>query len=80
MNKSDALEIVLASYRDMFGVKTERGNEIHRLACEEVLRLRNIEESIREVKVCPVCCGTRQDPAYSQIPVVCSSCNGIGKQ
>ena len=51
MNKSDALEIVLASYRDMFGVKTERGNEIHRLACEEVLRLRNIEESIREVIV-----------------------------
>ena len=46
MNKSDALEIVLASYRDMFGVKTERGNEIHRLACEEVLRLRNIEVSI----------------------------------
>ncbi len=79
MNKSDALEIVLASYRDMFGVKTERGNEIHRLACEEVLRLKNIEERTRKVEVCPVCHGTRQDPAYSQIPVKCRQCNGIGE-
>lgn len=80
MNKSDALEIVLASYRDTYGVRTERGNEIHRLACEEVLRLRNIEENAKEVKVCPVCRGTRQDPAYLQISVVCHSCNGTGKQ
>jgi len=38
--EEDALEVVLESYRDMFGVKTERANEIHRLACAEVARLR----------------------------------------
>jgi hypothetical protein len=36
--KTDALEMVLASYRDMFG-KTERGNELHRDACIEVADL-----------------------------------------
>jgi len=43
----DELEIVLASYRDMFGTKTERANEIHRLACEEVARLRVVEQSVQ---------------------------------
>ena len=45
--KSDTLlDIVLASYRDMFGAKTERGNEIHRAACAEVARLRESETSL----------------------------------
>ena len=38
--EEDALEIVLESYRDVFGTKTDRANEIHRLACAEVARLR----------------------------------------
>jgi len=40
------LDIALASYRDMFGTKTERGNEIHRAACAEVARLRESETSL----------------------------------
>ncbi len=40
------LDIVLESYRDMFGVKTDRANEIHRLACEEVARLRAAEQGV----------------------------------
>jgi len=40
---NEDLEIVLASYRDMFGVKTERANNIHRAACAEVARLASIE-------------------------------------
>jgi len=35
----DELELVLEAYRDTFGMKTERANEIHQLACEEVLHL-----------------------------------------
>lgn len=35
-----AIDEVLESYRDMFGVKTERANQTHRLACEELARLR----------------------------------------
>jgi hypothetical protein len=30
--------------------------------------------------VCPVCRGTRQDPAYSEIPVNCPACGGTGKR
>ncbi len=30
------------------------------------------------MKKCPVCKGTRQDPAYSEIPVKCPNCNGSG--
>jgi hypothetical protein len=48
----DELEIVLASYRDMFGVKTERANEIHRLACAEVARLRAVEHSLQWTGFC----------------------------
>lgn len=47
------LDIVLASYRDMFGVKTERANEIHRLACEEVARLRAAEHRVQ--RTCAKC-------------------------
>ena len=51
------LDIVLASYRDMFGVKTERANEIHRLACQEVARLRAAEHSVHPTLLtrCPKC-------------------------
>lgn len=35
-----ALDEVLEAYRDIFGVKTERANETHRRACEEVAHLR----------------------------------------
>lgn len=47
------LDIVLESYRDLFGVKTDRANEIHRLACEEVVRLREatqLENKIAEMQ------------------------------
>jgi hypothetical protein len=46
----NALELVLASYRDMFGVKTERANELHRDACIEVAALRDLLASIREAR------------------------------
>lgn len=46
----DELETVLASYRDMFGAKTDRANEIHKAACIEVTRLQAIEAAAREVK------------------------------
>lgn len=36
-----ALDEVLESYRDMFGVNSDRANEIHRLACIEVVELRS---------------------------------------
>ena len=35
-----ALDDVLEAYRDMFGVKSDRANETHRLACIEVWNLR----------------------------------------
>jgi hypothetical protein len=38
--EQEALDIVLASYRDMFGVKLEAANEIHRKACVAVWRMR----------------------------------------
>ncbi len=34
--------------------------------------------TMRTVDVCPVCNGTRQDPAYSHIPVNCPACQGTG--
>jgi hypothetical protein len=46
----NALELVLASYRDMFGVKTERANELHRDACIETAALRDLLASIRETR------------------------------
>lgn len=36
-----ALDDVLEAYRDTFGVKTDRANETHRLACVEVSELRS---------------------------------------
>jgi hypothetical protein len=65
MNKSDALEIVLASYRDMFGTKTERANEIHRLACEEVARLQAVEHSVQRTAILPCNC-PRCNPLSSE--------------
>ena len=44
-----ALDEVLEAYRDMFGVKTDRANETHRLACEEVARLREAAQRAVEL-------------------------------
>ena len=48
MSNETALDIVLASYRDMFGVKTDRGNELHRDACVEVWKLREAFDKGKE--------------------------------
>lgn len=53
MDKDTALDIVLASYRDMFGVKTERGNELHRDACIEVWKLRKRLEQATSFEIMP---------------------------
>lgn len=45
MSEETALDKVLEAYRDMFGVKTERGNELHRDACIEVWKLREVSET-----------------------------------
>jgi ferredoxin-thioredoxin reductase catalytic subunit len=41
----------------------------------EILMENNVQ---RGVDVCPVCRGTRQDPAYSQLPANCPACGGTG--
>ena len=43
------LDEILATYRDTFGVKSERSNQIHRLACEEVDYLRTALDEARKV-------------------------------
>ena len=66
------LDIVLASYRDMFGVKTDLANEIHRLACEEVARLRAAQPSVqadRDFWTCPEC----KDSNHKDL-LVCGGC------
>ncbi len=45
-----ALDIVLEAYRDNFGTKTERANEIHRTACAEVARLLALETRVQELE------------------------------
>lgn len=47
-----ALDTVLETYRDNFGVKTDRANEIHRDACIEVAALRNGERVAALVAEC----------------------------
>ena len=44
------LDQVLLAYREMFGVKTDRGNEIHKAACVEVARLQVVERSAQKTK------------------------------
>jgi hypothetical protein len=43
-----AIDFVLQSYRDTFGVKTEKANEIHREACVEVSNMRDALEAYAE--------------------------------
>ena len=49
MSDDTALDLVLLAYREMFGVKTEKGNLLHRDACIEAYRLRQIEAAARAV-------------------------------
>ena len=55
-----ALDEVLESYRDMFGVKTDRANETHRLACEEVARLREAAQVEPTIPNCGICGAGRE--------------------
>ena len=48
----DELEVVLAVYRDAFGVRSDKANETHKAACIEVARLQAIEEAAQEVLGC----------------------------
>lgn len=73
-----ALDEVLESYRDMFGVKTDRANEIHRLACEEVSRLREAVQHLRALDTCQTCGGTGAlSSGAAEWP--CEDCDGTGK-
>jgi hypothetical protein len=45
-----ALDKILEAYRDMFGVKTDRANEIHQNACIEAAAYRDLLTSIRETR------------------------------
>jgi len=45
----------------MFGTKTDRANEIHRLACEEVARLQAVEQSVHPTPL--TLCGMRVEIA-----------------
>jgi len=48
-SQESPLDMVLEAYRDTFGVKTERANEIHRDACIEVAAYRDAIEALNKI-------------------------------
>lgn len=73
-----ALDKVLAAYRDAFGVKSERANEIHRDACIDVARLRQIERAAGHGTICSKC-----DSVYVLLNtdvLVCAMCGSTSRK